>query len=63
MSEVTDQDGLQPFQAPVHMPERAPDPQAIQEDPEVAHDPMIVRIRELLSSGERLSHLLKSKED
>ncbi|MDD5041460.1 MAG: hypothetical protein PHX87_05510 [Candidatus Peribacteraceae bacterium] len=39
------------------------DPQAIEEDPDVANDPMIVRIREMLGSGEPLSHLLKGRED
>ena len=62
MSEVLNQDHLPVAPVPVRMPERMPDPQAIQEDPEVAHDGLIRRIRQMLSSGEVTNHLLKGRE-
>ncbi len=40
-----------------------PDPQAIEEDPEVGNDPLIRKLRALLDSGEPLSFLLKGRED
>ena len=39
-----------------------PDPELIEEDPEVERDPAIRKLRGLLSSGWPRSHLLKSKE-
>ena len=62
MAEVTDQDGLHTFQVPIQMPERKPDPQAIQEDPEVAKDRLIRLLRKTFGSGEAPNHLLKGRE-
>jgi len=62
MSEVANQDGLQTFHVPVHMPERNPDPQAIQEDPEVARDRLIILLRRVIGSGKAPNHLLKGRE-
>ncbi|OIO52984.1 hypothetical protein AUJ46_06180 [Candidatus Peregrinibacteria bacterium CG1_02_54_53] len=42
---------------------RPPDPQAIEEDPDVEQDPLIRKIRALLESGEPMSRLLKGRED
>ena len=40
-----------------------PDPQAIEENPEVEKDPLIRKLRALLDSGEPPSRLLKGRED
>ncbi len=62
VSEVSHQEGQQTFQVPAPMPERAPDPQAIQEDPEVARNPIIMKIRQAFGSGKNGNHLLKGRE-
>lgn len=41
---------------------RAPDPQTIEEDPEVDRDPLIMELRRAFGSGENASHLLKGRE-
>lgn len=61
MSEIVEQDRQQAVQTTRQWSENVPDPQDIEENPEVAIDPLIMKLREAFGSGKNANHLLKGR--
>lgn len=62
MSEVVEQNRQQAVQQTGQWPKLVLDPQEVQEDPDVAKDPIIMKLRQAFGSGKNGNHLLKGRE-
>lgn len=62
MTEVVEHDRQQVERQKRQWPKPVLDPQEIQEDPDVATDPIIIKLRQAFGSGKNGNHLLKGRE-